>query len=501
MKTRMPIRRLLPLVYLCVLFGAAGWVYSHIQHFEGIMLVAKGAAEGVVVRPSEGGLSLATAQRNMPAEVISFDNPNLFRRFLGDKEAYDAVETPFHLRLDEIEILEERPPREIVEVMGPGAPVSCEAKPGMRLPLSDSEITVKEVRRWSGLIRNAAGKPMAALSLRRPGERWTEHIFLDAGAWRFVEPGVALLCRWFSSEAEAREKLPNSLEGAAGARWGVTEGKKTHWFQSLQPGTGVVLDDETEVTLLQYDEKHAGQEGVRAALLVELKRASGTEQKWVEVNRHDPSAILRFEDPASAESVVFLNAWRDGAGLMRVFQRGKVSGESLEREGGVWKPGADNRDAFPYEIRLDQVMPAAIPVLAAGDPVYEAILQTSTGEIPLREGEMVTWNKKRFRYRRMDTPPRVRQHFTVIPRGGEKKWSFALGPGESRRVATWLFTQSPEHTDAVHSALLMARRTFGGPVRWAGAVLLLLGAFGFVWWRGRQDEFLPPEPAESSEEQ
>jgi hypothetical protein len=502
MLPRGSFRLILYLAYLCALFAFAAGVYARIQRFDGMVLVVKGSAEGIAVCPARDSFSLAAGERNLPAEIIHFDNPQPFRRFLGDQEMFDAVRMPFRLQLDAIDVLEERPPREIIEVLGKHPVVSCEARAGVQIPVEGPALQVKEIRPWVGLLRNPQGRPMTALSIRKAGsESWTGPIFLDAGSWRFVEPGIALRLGWFRSEAEARKSLPQNLDALQGARWGVVDGKKFHGFQSFSPGTGVTLDDGTEVTLLKHDPEHPGEHGPAPAILVELKRTEGVENLWAPVNTHEPNATIRYVDPARANTVVTANAWRDGTALLAAFQDRLAFGNRLLAEGEVWRPMIENPGGagFPYEIRLDQAMAAALPILPGGDPVWEALVTAPGEEIRLREGEAVTWKDLRLRYRRMPTPPRVRQHFTVTPRSGGKPWTFDLGPGKSRRVGDWRFSQIPEHVDAAHSALLRAERTLGGKARLAGAILFIAGAFGLVLLRFRRASTAATESTDPDE--
>ena len=246
---------LMAFIYLGLIFAGAGYIYQRIQRFEGILIVNRGKAESIVVRPSEGGFSFTPMQRKLPPDVIPFDQPQTARS-LDAREHFDIAKLPFRIRLDDVETLDNPPPKNILEITEGGTKHTHELTPGMTLELTGQSVALREISPWAGLIRNPSGRPMAAISMRREETPWTEAIFLESGAWRHIEPDIALRLRWFHKETDARQALSDTPPGIDEAQWGISGDGRMHWFRSFAPGTGLTLDDGTEFTLIAYDETH-----------------------------------------------------------------------------------------------------------------------------------------------------------------------------------------------------------------------------------------------------
>ncbi len=465
------IRLFLALAYLGGLFLAGGYVYRHVQRFDGELCVGKGRVENVAARPAGAG-GIRPMERNLAIDVIPFKDMNAARRHFDADGQYDTATLPFSLRLEDVVILEQLPPREVLEVQAGRDKAEYPAKAGTAITLDGEEVAVLELRPWTGLIRNAQGRPAASLSLRRPGEAWMPRILLEVNRWQSVGEAMAIRFAWFESESAARDLLPNVLTGLETARWGVREGESVHWVSSFAPGTAIKLSGGEEVTLLQADLSH---EGKQPAILLRAQKPGGEEEGWVNANGTSRDGSILFEYPTAAKSVVFLHAWRDGAALMASFDSGNASGVREMKEHDSWMP-----EGSAYELRLDQVMAAALPMHETEMPLREAVLRTAEGEMAVREGESQAYKGARIAFRRIATPPRVRYQFAVLPEGGGKGSGQTLSPGDSLRIGEWRFRQVESNPDAATMAVLRAERSLGGAGKLIGATLFMAGSIGWV---------------------
>lgn len=486
-------RLLLALLYLGAIFVIGGLMYQRFAAFSGFLPVAKGRTERTVVRPSEKGVLFIGMQRNMPLDVISFDHPEVARRLLDDKRAYDAFPLPFRLRLKDIEVLEERAPRDLLRVTRPGGRKEIAVRAGERVRVGGRDWPVT-IRPWAGLLRHASGHPMACVSLRQREGAWLERLSVGTDAWLCVEAGVALRLRWHATEAAAREAHEKGLEGPeTGNRWGVRDGRAVLWSNSFTPGTGFTLSDGAQVAL-----KESITEPPRITAV--FARGDKIEELVADANARTPEARLLYESPAAFELAVVLDGWREGKVLVSAYNKGARCGAACLDENAN-QPGPPLKGdqggcstvaefpGFPSAIRLEQAMANALPVSDSGAPVWEVVLENGGDRITLREGESKRVDDVTLQYRRAPTPPLVRYTFETIRKGEQANEEFNLAPGESHRVGDWVFQQAADSPFAGEVAVLEAHRTMGGPVAMAGMAMFVIGAFGLVlarFWRPRR---------------
>ncbi len=474
MRSRGRIRFFLSLFYLGGLFLAAGYVYQRLQWFEGQIVVEKGKTEHVAVRESRTEAGFSAEERNFPLELIAFDNPSAARPCFDEKSVYDAVALPFHLRLDDVVVLEERPAKEVLEVMQAGRKTEYPVASGTQFPLGKDSGILLGIQRWTGLVGHPSGQPMASVSWHRPGEDWGEPLFLARGAWRMTAAAMALYMDWFENEALAREALPKALPGLQSARWGVVEGRNTHWFNTFSPGAGMTLTDGTEVALVRYDERHAAPEGEKPALLLAIKKDGRVEEGWVYANDSSRDGSIRFDYPGRCETVLIVHGWQEGMVWASAFFQGRLCATVKMSEGRPWTPPS----GFPYELRLNQALRQALPAGDDTTPVHALSLQLPTGIIHLREGGTHVFQAFRLHYRKQPQAPGVRYVMSVMESG--KSHSYTLSPGGSFRHGFWRFRHVPDNPRAVEVARLTAERTLGGFPQALGAGMLMIGSLGWA---------------------
>lgn len=458
-----------------LLVGAA--VHRKITAFEGMVVVERGRSESLALRPAApGGMA---AHRAMPLEVLPLDNPAAAKRLLDGSQDYDAVPLGFHLKLAAAEVIEQPPDREVVEARRGAQFLSVDARPGATFDWQGRPCRVESVSPWAGLIRDPAGARRAALSWRpSPGAEWEQGVFLEPGAWFFLQPAAALLLEWKENREEA-DGLPETLAPLDHARWGVKDTRRIHWFTNFAPGTGVRLDSGAEYTLAAMGKKRAGEREL-PALGVEITEKGATRPVAVTANAAETVEGVLFECPAAMPAVVRLNAWRDGAALAAVYADGNrvtepallAEGETMALPGGV-------------ELRLDQVMARGVAVGARGAPVRVAAVRMGETTHRLREGLAVQAEGATLRYRRLPQPPRVK--YTLESKDGGD--SFELRPGEMKTFHGWRFSIAGDNLDAARTAVLHARRAWITQREMLGGLFLLAVTGGWLVLRlGKKDK-------------
>ena len=294
---------------------------------------------------------------------------------------------------------------------------------------------------------------MAAIALRRPDDPWTGDVFLVTDTWRRVEPSIGIRFRWFESGPSAREDLEGGLPALESARWGAVDGSAINWFASFEPGTAATLADGTRVTLVQVDEHHRSHGGEGPAVAVRVEGGAEPRTVWVPANARDPDALVRFDYCARLETVLLLDAWAEGAALVAAYQNGTACGGRVLADGETWRP-----EGFPYELRLDAVLEAAVPVRREDSPLYEAVLRNGNRELRCRQGEAVRLGDALVEYVRVAPPPVVRYVLFAVPAGEDQGVAFSLGPGDVLTYRGWQLALGPPGPDPLHMAVLRAER-------------------------------------------
>lgn len=466
------------LALVVVLLAAAAEAWNWVRAFQGEICIGLGRSERLAVSEAkEGpGLSFLDVKRDFRSETASaipFESPGTSVKLLGSGR-YDAVRLPFSIRLKQAHVLREEQPHNLVKISGDiksdaagaGLERSIDLQERGEIEINGEKYQLKTVRKWSGLFRYASGEPLAALSLRRPGEPWTENVFVSANAWRRVEPEIGLRCFWSPSEAAARDALAAGLPGIEAARWGVVEGATVNWFESFLPGAGAELKNGGTVTLLRLDE--AGQEP-----FVEVQFIEGG-QRTVEraaANRRDANARVRFEYFPRLETVILLNAFDDDRAVFAAYHKRQSCGQRTLSAGESWSP-----EGFPFEIRFDQALRTAVPVSVEDSTVYEAVLQGPLKDLRLRQGEAVRCGDVLLEFSRKADPPQVRYDFTASDEDSHFDQAFSLGPGERVRLRDWRFSQGPPAPDPTHAAILDVEHS---PV-WSPPRIVLAGGLAVL---------------------
>lgn len=453
---------------LALAFSAVAGLVRYRWSFGGEIYLAEGVSERAVVRPAgrtgparpRGGNRLDSAA---PVE-IPFGIPVLSCRKLDPNQLYDAAFLPFSVQLTQAETLDESPPRHSIKIKMPEAETESEVVTGGEVDIAGDSFHVEEIRKWSGLLSDPTGLTAACFSICLDGEACTEDVFVLAGRWLRMEPGIAVLFSWTNSEAAAREAVSH-LPGIESARWGVADRGSVNWFSSFTPGLGATLSDGTSVTLTQLAENGGGESGEGPAIEVRFEGA-GSETVWVGANDMKPNARVRFEYPARLPNVILIQAWRDRSALFAAYQNGHKCGEQVLDRGQLWRP-----PGFAFDLRLEDAMEKGAPVSRENSVLYEAVLTRRDERLRLRQGETARRGDALVEFVRVAESPAMRYTFSVTSEGGVGDRKFTLGPGEHARVGQWTFSLIPGGADAKRCAVLRAERTVGAG--WVYAPLIL----------------------------
>ena len=495
---------------LGLLAAGIGEVYNRVQSFSGELCVATGHEERIVVRKASEkwertrnrlsrffGDAIQVRKSALPAQ-IPFDDREAGARLLDPALTYDAARLPFPLRLKRIEIVRRLAPQNSLKVTGPGQERMIDIVAGGVVEIEGENFQVTRIDKWSGLLRDPEGMPMAAISLRSGQGPWGAPAFFRSGQWRSIGPNLAVCFTWFDTEAAAREAIARYLPGIETARWGVADGTAMNWFESFAPGTGAQLSDGTSVTLVRLEENHATDAGPVPAIEVEVAQDGQSRTQWVAANDPRADAPIRFDYAARNETVVLIDAYQEDAALVAIYHHKQCLGNAALSSGQECVP-----ENSPVGARLDQVLAHAVPVKADNSPLYEAVLQSGPREVRARQGEAVRLGDSLIEFVRTDTPPVVRYELiasvdpavgpksvrtqNVGPKsvrtrneGPGKERAFSIGPDDSVRLGGWYFSQGTPGPEPARTAVLRADfspgRTWIRIVFALGLAVLVYGA-------------------------
>ncbi|NIA13635.1 MAG: hypothetical protein GWP08_06095 [Nitrospiraceae bacterium] len=466
MRRRPPVlfRILIVSVSMALSLTIASTVYRMLAAYSGELCVAVGASERVVVRQSSGqrfplAFTAREMQRDIPADDILFQNPGIATTHLDATARYDALLLPFTVHVRRAQVLQMPEAVNTVVMTLPEGERSVNVALDDTIEVEGETYTVTGIHKWSGLLRHPTGEAMAMVSLHSTGERWHDSVFLIDKEWRRVESDAAVLHRRFDTEREARDALAKGLPRLEAARWGAVEGATEHWFTSFAPGTAIQLADGTGVMLLRFDAAHATPGGPVPAIEVRIDGQGQPRTLWVAANDPEADPVVRFDYFTQLPCVIFFDAWADNSALVTVYHEGILRADRLLSAGQTWAP-----ERFPYEIRLDQTLPSALPVTAGRSTLYEAVLRHGDDRLRLRQGESVRVEDTLLQFTRTTPPPDIRYEIVITsarpPAAGETPitYEYTLTPGESFIHYGWTFSLAPPSHDPQRLVLLHVER-------------------------------------------
>lgn len=467
-------RLLFSALYLGAMFLVAGTLFYRLQGFEGALFLQQGAAEHLAFRAASGGLGVGVAQRNVPPDLLLFDNPRAVRALRQDQH-YDAMLLPVALRLDAVEIIAEHPARHALSMEGPAGADRVPIDTGTTVELGEKSLEVTRIGTWEGLVRTGTGRPMAAVALGATDPAEGPVLFLESGSWRQAHPDLALRFLWHASEADLHAALDRPLDPGAGARWGIRDGNAIQWFESFTPGTGARLRDGTRVALAE-DHRAEG------AVTLRVNDDSGERLARVAANQVAGDTRFLLELPAMSAKVLELHAWREDQVHVRMWHQNQPEPVRVRAPGDVWAvaPGDQMLD-------LRQVMADAVAV--PGGKVFAAYAQAGGRRYALREGLAETIGEFRVQYEREQPPPDARYAIAVLDPAGAAVDTIHLAAGDRARIGAWVVSLAPENPFAPAGIALDVARRPGGFAQNLGLLLFVGGSFGLIVVRFRSRAF------------
>lgn len=459
----MSFRLVLNCLYLAALLLCCGVIYSYATQFSGQMVVAVGASERVVLREAQG--AFLGPHRAVPPALLPLSDPRV-ERLLDPDQAYDGAILPFHLRLDNIEILTEFPPQDVLEwemgrhtdaqVVEAGDTV-CFDGPGC--------VDALGVVSWSGLLFQPGGAPMISVRFRQDALE-TRHM-IETGRQVMIN-GMPLYFQWYPDAEAAREAMGEELPDAIQTRWGVEDGGAITWMNQPSPGQGMTTRDGREWTVLTT------QLGLEAppSLTLEL-RQNGQQERVVLRPGENPAHGLHFDAPRHAPRSFVVHGYPDQEVYLGEYRQGRRYVTT------VLTPGGDAMDLGDGNLLLEQTLAAAIPIVAEDNAIVALEVLSEKGRHILREGDRLPWQGGFLIYRRKPAPPDVACNISAL-KEGETIASGRMTPGQWMRIENWYFRiASARH--APQMLFLEAQRSgFARPSTRIGLGLFVLGAFGLV---------------------
>lgn len=439
--------------------------YSRFAAFFGELAVGAGREEDIVAAPAEVVLRFAApgVVQGVSGRAIPFNDAESGRKIFPPGGDYHVARLPFLIKVSEIEILTTAPASDFLEIAGPESKKRLAIRLGAQVSIGGTWYATASVSKWSGLLRDPQGVPMASLTVETGAAGAHATAFIASGTWQVVEPGVALHFQWVENEAAAKTQLP----GIESARWGVVDGTAMNWFQSFAPGTGAQLSTGENVTLVGFEEQRAMPDGPKPAIAVEMGRGGEKSVFWVGANETGAGGLIRFEHPALLPRVFTVCAWDDGRALVAAFENGQPAGAKQLRAGQAFRESAADVNVW-----LQQVLSMATPVTETESTLWAAVLKTREGEaVTLRQGEAVRLGDSLVEYVREAPAPTLRYRMRINGK------DVTLDPGESLRVGNWRLgqarlRQAGGSKEPTAIAVLAAEYT---PVRNAAYVLLAVG--------------------------
>lgn len=464
--------------------------------FFGEMWLREGMTSKAVLRPQPHDAPDAPRGSLKIAERGGIDLLPLFpERPPGLKDLqqiYEAVELPFSVRLTSIAFEETGVSGAEVTLSGEDREQRVPYAAGTRIVIGDRPFVMREIRPWGGLISEPAesgGAPLAVLAIRQHGEDWVEDIVAEDGDWLRLADELAFRFCWTESEAVAIASINDGVPGLESARWGVEENGAMNWFESFVPGTGLQLNDGTEVVLAEV-RRGAGTAGHEdAAIRFKVVREGKSEDVWVSANGTAGKGLLRFVYPTLGRFVAMGYSWQPDSMLIVLFENGEEMGRYVLERGQIQTLGGAQ-----CVLRLDRVLGSAVYLPRQDSPLTEVVLESDEQLLCLRQGETLSVNGDTVTF----SPAVSERHpvYTVeIEFADGKTETFALHRDGLVRVGEWSIQQTAGSEVSEYWASLYFERERTAPYKkWGlwmlvmGAVLLPMANAVSIWGRVRRTQ-------------
>jgi hypothetical protein len=162
----------------------------------------------------------------------------------------------------------------------------------------------------------------------------------------------------------------------------VIDGGRIQWFEGFTPGAGAQREDGSAVTLLQFVAQSS--KSGKPAIRIGVESGDTQIERWVDAgDTQDPDVRLEMS-PLRDEAIVVM-AHRAGRAEVFHVRAGAVANVQVLTDGESWRiPGID------VDLRLEQFLPQAAPVVRENSPLLEVVLiGPGGGRLRVRQGESI----------------------------------------------------------------------------------------------------------------
>jgi len=332
-------------------------------------------------------------------------------------------------------------------------------------------VSVESIDTWSGVLDDAAGSPLATVSLQRNGAWLVRRYVLRPNTPVRVNDLITLSFVW--GENPIAELGETVLE----PRWGVVDDGRIHWFRDFVPGTGLTLRDGTRMTLVG----HRGAEGGRRRRIEVLKEGPEGSNLLV-VDAGTQTGPVWFLTPDSRRIHIRIVSGKSRSARVHMrFPDGAVYQQYVEENQRV---ALEERE---FTFTLHKLREHAVRVEPAQSPFFETTLRIGDARVQVRQGEVVRVNGAMLRYVRC--PHYASSVFELEIEDRMGKRDVALYPGETAEVFVEPEPWRLDHAGVLPSERILLRRPDEGKIdpRYPGVLLLVLGVAGVLVARWRRN--------------
>ena len=261
--------------------------------------------------------------------------------------------------------------------------------PGETVVIADQTFVVQSVRPWVGVLPDPEGQPYLSLSLAHDGDDWIENLIIGTSGETSV--GQYHLNLEMLNETTPEDFITAQQDTPRARRWGVLDGDRMQWFDSLDPGSGLETNDGTAYTLLQFRENYDSPDGILPAIAVRVTKDDHSENRII--TTHTTESPIKLDMPPSHQ-IWFLVSPGNSITAVAKYPEDTILYRPLAM-GETWT--LDNSE---MSLRLEQFASSGLPVTIDQTPFQEAVLKNEQNRLRVRQGEALRFDDALIRYDR-----------------------------------------------------------------------------------------------------
>ncbi len=395
------------------------------------------------------------------AETAAGESEQRFVQFSGDDAAPDA--DLLRIELSQVAPCLECSLHDRLSVSDGADETFHDLVPGTAIPVSGESYRVAGVRTWQGLFATTDGAPMASVTVFKDDTVLAENLVLRPATRFDFDTGFSLEMRTCPGRETALAEFDAAVRQANRGEWGVLHDGQWVFFSGLTPGTGTTFADGTIVSVDSYSPEGP-------TLVLRQRTPDGDE--LIEVNGPSNGPPVYF-DPGEAPHAALMVVCEDGRAIV----------------GGVGPAELDVAEMWVspdghHAIRIEQALVSAVPVEATDSPLFEAVLESDSRRLRVRQGEAIRVGEVLLRYVR--APGNATASIAMrayLP--GRGAIPVDLRPGER-----FLFAWAGERWSLAHADIdpdgnvTIRREPRGRALPVAASIVVVLS--GILLWLGRR---------------